>query len=130
VYPIRHDHYGIPHAPRFAYRSRPDLLEVPITTTRLFARNWPAGGGGYFRLLPYLVSKWSIQRLNEMEEQPAVFYFHPWELDPEQPRVKGANVKTRFRHYLNLDQTEHRLRRLLRDFSWDGIGHVFLRGEA
>jgi len=130
VYPIRHDHYGIPHAPRFAYRSRPDLLEVPITTTRLFARNWPAGGGGYFRLLPYLVSKWSIQRLNEVEEQPAVFYFHPWELDPEQPRVKGANVKTRFRHYLNLDQTEHRLRRLLRDFSWDGIDHVFLRGEA
>jgi hypothetical protein len=65
-----------------------------------------------------------------MEEQPAVCYLHPWELDPEQPRVKGANVKTRFRHYLNLDQTEHRLRRLLRDFSWDGIDHVFLRGEA
>ena len=130
VYPIRHDHYGIPDAPRFAYRSRPRLLEVPITTTRFFERNWPAGGGGYFRLLPYPVSKWSIQRVNEVDEQPAVFYFHPWELDPEQPRVKGASVKTRFRHYLNLDLTEHRLRRLLGDFRWDRIDRVFLQEGA
>jgi polysaccharide deacetylase family protein (PEP-CTERM system associated) len=130
VYPIRHDHYGIPDAPRFAYRSRPRLLEVPITTTRLFEHNWPAGGGGYFRLLPYPVSRWSIQRVNEVDEQPAVFYFHPWELDPEQPRVKGADMKTRFRHYVNLDQTERRLQRLLRDFRWDRVDRVFLRGEA
>jgi polysaccharide deacetylase family protein (PEP-CTERM system associated) len=126
VYPIRHDHYGIPDAPRFPYRAHPDLLELPITTTRFLDRNWPAGGGGYFRLLPYGVSKWSIKRVNEVEEQPAIFYFHPWELDPEQPRVKGVGVRTRVRHYLNLRQTEHRLRRLLRDFKWDRVDRVFL----
>jgi polysaccharide deacetylase family protein (PEP-CTERM system associated) len=130
VYPIKHDHYGIPHAPRFAYRSRPGLLEVPITTTRLLDRNWPAGGGGYFRLLPYPVSKWSIRRVNEMEQQPAVFYFHPWELDPEQPRVMGPGFKTRFRHYLNLARMKDRLRRLLRDFRWDRVDRVFLPGGA
>jgi polysaccharide deacetylase family protein (PEP-CTERM system associated) len=127
VYPIRHDHYGIPDASRFPYRSRADLLEVPITTVRFFDRNWPAGGGGYFRLLPYPVSRWLIRRVNEAEGQPAIFYFHPWELDPEQPRVPGLDAKTRFRHYLNLDQTEHRLRRLVADFHWDRVDRVFLR---
>lgn len=130
IYPIRHDHYGVPDAPRFAYRSRPDLLELPITTTRFLDRNFPAGGGGYFRLLPYGVSKWSIRRVNEKDEQPAIFYFHPWELDPDQPRVKGAGVKTRVRHYLNLRRTEHRLRRLLRDFHWDRVDRVFLGAAA
>jgi polysaccharide deacetylase family protein (PEP-CTERM system associated) len=130
VYPIKHDHYGLPHAPRFAYRSRPALLEVPITTTRFLDRNWPAGGGGYFRLLPYSVSKWSIRRVNEAEEQPAVFYFHPWELDPGQPRVKGPGLKTRVRHYLNLERSERRLRRLLKDFRWDRVDRVFLGGDA
>lgn len=130
VYPIKHDHYGIPHAPRFAYRSRPNLLEVPITTARVFDRNFPAGGGGYFRLLPYPVSKWSIRRVNQVDEQPAVFYFHPWELDPEQPRVKGPGFKTRFRHYLNLARMRDRLRRLLRDFRWDRVDRVFLPGGA
>jgi polysaccharide deacetylase family protein (PEP-CTERM system associated) len=130
VYPIRHDHYGIPDAPRFPYYSRPELLEVPITTTRFLDRNWPAGGGGYFRLLPYPVSKWSIRRVNEVEEQAAIFYFHPWELDPEQPRVKGAGLKTRVRHYLNLEQTEGRLRRLLGDFHWGRVDRVFLGDGA
>jgi polysaccharide deacetylase family protein (PEP-CTERM system associated) len=130
VYPIRHDHYGIPHAPRFAYRSRPHLLEVPITTARVFDRNWPAGGGGYFRLLPYAVSKWSIRRVNELEMQPAVFYFHPWELDEAQPRVAGADFRTRFRHYLNLGRTRSRLHRLLRDFRWDRVDTVFLQEEG
>lgn len=130
VYPIRHDHYGIPHAPRFAYRSRPQLLEVPITTTRVFDRNWPAGGGGYFRLLPYAVSKWSIRRVNEVEMQPTVFYFHPWELDAEQPRVAGADFRTQFRHYLNLGRTRSRLHRLLRDFRWDRVDRVFLQEEG
>jgi polysaccharide deacetylase family protein (PEP-CTERM system associated) len=119
----------MPDAPRFAYRSRPGLLEVPITTTRFLERNWPAGGGGYFRLLPYGLSKWSIKRVNEVDQQPAIFYFHPWELDPEQPRVKGADVKTRVRHYLNLHQTEHRLRQLLADFRWDTVDRVFMQGE-
>jgi polysaccharide deacetylase family protein (PEP-CTERM system associated) len=126
VYPIRHDHYGIPDALRFAYCSRPELLEVPITTTRFLDRNWPAGGGGYFRLLPYPVSRWSIRRVNDVEEQPAIFYFHPWELDPEQPRVKGAGLRTRLRHYLNLGETERRLRRLLGDFHWGRADRVFL----
>ena len=130
VYPIRHDHYGAPDAPRFAYRSREGLLELPITTTRLFDRNWPAGGGGYFRLMPYPVSRWLIRRVNDVDERPAIFYFHPWELDPGQPRVPGIDAKTRFRHYLNLHQTEHRLRRLLRDFRWDRVDHVFLGAES
>ena len=127
VYPIRHDHYGIPDAPRFAYEPHPDFLEVPITTTRLFDRNWPAGGGGYFRLLPYAASRWSIQRVTEVEQRPAIFYFHPWELDPDQPRVRGLDPKRRFRHYVNLHRTEHRLRRLLTDFRWDRVDRVFLR---
>jgi polysaccharide deacetylase family protein (PEP-CTERM system associated) len=126
VYPIRHDHYGAPDAPRFAFRSRADLLELPIATARLFDRNWPAGGGGYFRLMPYPVSRWLIRRVNEIDERPAIFYFHPWELDPGQPRVPGVDVRTRFRHYLNLHQTEHRLRRLLADFRWDRVDRVFL----
>ena len=130
VYPIRHDHYGLPDAPRFAYNSRPELLEVPITTTRFFDRNWPAGGGGYFRLLPYAMSKWSIKRVNEVDEQPAIFYFHPWELDPGQPRVKGAGLKTRVRHYLNLEQTKSRLQRLLTDFHWNRVDRVFLLEDA
>ena len=129
IYPIRHDHYGMPDAPRFPYRSRDGLLEVPITTTRFMSRNWPAGGGGYFRLMPYAMSKWLIRRVNEVDGQSAIFYFHPWELDPEQPRVPGIDAKTRFRHYVNLHRTEDRLRQLLRDFHWDRVDRVFL-GET
>jgi polysaccharide deacetylase family protein (PEP-CTERM system associated) len=129
IYPIRHDHYGMPDAPRFPYQSRERLLEVPITTMRFMNRNWPAGGGGYFRLMPYAMSKWLIRRVNEADGQPAIFYFHPWELDPEQPRVPGIDAKTRFRHYVNLHRTEDRLRQLLHDFRWDRVDRVFL-GEA
>ena len=126
VYPVRHDHYGMPDAPRFPFEARPGLMEVPVTTSRLFSANVPAGGGGYFRLLPYPVSRWLVWRLNHLESQPAVFYFHPWELDPEQPRTPGIDAKTRFRHYLNLHRTERRLRKLLRDFRWDRLDRVFL----
>ncbi len=126
VYPIRHDHYGMPDAPRFAHRVRDGLVEVPVTTVRLFDRNWPAGGGGYFRLMPYAVSRWMLRRVNERDGSPAIFYFHPWELDCEQPRVPGIDAKTRFRHYLNLRHTEHRLRRLLADFDWGRVDEVFL----
>jgi polysaccharide deacetylase family protein (PEP-CTERM system associated) len=130
IYPIRHDHYGMPDAPRFAYRVREGLLEVPITTTRALERNWPAGGGGYFRLMPYRVSRWLIQQVNRADRQAAVFYFHPWELDGDQPRVPGVNLKTRFRHYINLDRTEERLKRLLTDFRWGRVDEIFLlRGE-
>ena len=125
VYPVQHDHYGMPEAPRFAFRAANGLLELPITTTRLFARNFPAGGGGFFRLLPYRASHWAIKRVNCVDGQPAIFYFHPWEIDPHQPRIRGASAKTRFRHYLNLDRTELRLKRLLSDFHWDRIDRVF-----
>jgi len=126
IYPIQHDHYGVPDAPRFAHAGPNGLLEVPITTVRLFNRNWPAGGGGYFRLLPYRVSRWFLHRVNNVDGQAAMFYLHPWELDPEQPRVPGVGVKTRFRHYLNLERTEARLTRLLKDFRWGRADDIFL----
>jgi polysaccharide deacetylase family protein (PEP-CTERM system associated) len=130
VYPVQHDHYGMPDAPRFPYRVRDGLLEIPVTTTRLFGRNLPAGGGGYFRLAPYNVSRWAIARVNRLEQRPAIFYFHPWEIDPEQPRVGGVGVRTRFRHYLNLHRTKARLTRLLTDFDWDRVDRVFDVGSA
>lgn len=130
IYPIRHDHYGVPDAPRFVHESRPGLLEIPVATVRMASSNWPAGGGGYFRLLPYAVSRWSIRRINRHDRQPAMFYFHPWELDPEQPRVDGPDAKTRFRHYLNLRRMAPRLTRLLRDFRWDRADRVFLQPAA
>lgn len=128
IYPIRHDHYGMPNAPRFAFRSKgaKSLLELPATTIRLFNRNLPAGGGGYFRLLPYQVSRWSINRVNKADGQPCIFYCHPWEIDPEQPRPTGMTMKTRFRHYVNLGRTEVRLRSLLRDFRWGRLDQIFL----
>jgi len=124
IYPVQHDHYGMPDAPRFPHRVRDGLLEIPVTTARLFGRNLPAGGGGYFRLAPYHVSRWAIARVNRLEQRPAIFYFHPWEIDPEQPRFKGVGVKTRFRHYLNLHRTKARLTRLLTDFEWDRLDRV------
>jgi len=128
IYPIRHDHYGMPDAPRFAHRpAGPDgVLELPLSTARVAARNWPAAGGGYFRLLPYQLARWLIHRINQQDGQPAIFYFHPWELDPAQPRQPGLDWKTRTRHYLNLHHMEQRLIRLLHDFHWDRIDHIFL----
>jgi polysaccharide deacetylase family protein (PEP-CTERM system associated) len=130
IYPIRHDHYGAPDAPRFAYEVRPGLLEVPVTTVRLLNSNWPAGGGGYFRLLPYGVSRWSLRRVNACDRKPAMFYFHPWEIDPEQPRVSGAGFKSRFRHYVNITRTKVRLRQLLQDFRWGRVDEIYLRAVA
>lgn len=128
IYPIRHDLYGMPNAPRFAFRPKPDgILEIPVTTVVVGGRKLPCGGGGYFRLFPYALSKWAIQRVNEQDEQACLFYFHPWEIDPEQPRQKGLPIKTRIRHYLNLSRTEARLRRLLNDFRWDRMDNVFLQ---
>jgi len=128
LYPIRHDHYGEPDAPRFPHEVRPGLMEIPIATVRLRERNWPAGGGGYFRLLPYRVSHWSIKRINTVDRMPATFYFHPWELDAEQPRIDGLPAKTRFRHYVNLERMTPRLVRLLADFRWDRVDRVFQNG--
>ncbi len=128
IYPIRHDHYGMPDSPRFAYRVGSGLLEVPITTLRLMNRNLPSSGGGYFRLLPYALSRWMLQRVNREDREPAVFYFHPWEIDADQPRIAGINAKTRFRHYVNIGRTEGRLRSLLRDFRWGRMDQIFLAG--
>lgn len=130
IYPVRHDHYGMPGAPRFAYASLPHLVEVPVTTVNLFHRNWPAGGGGYFRLLPYAMSRWLLRRVNRVDGEPCMFYFHPWEIDPAQPRVAGIDAKTRFRHYLNLDRMQARLARLLADFRWDRVDRIFLRTQS
>ena len=126
IYPIRHDHYGVPDAPRFPHEVREGLLEVPVATVRMLRKNWPAGGGGYFRLLPYSLSRWSLRRVNAVDGKPAMFYFHPWELDPDQPRVPGLRAVTRFRHYVNLGRTAPRLQRLLADFKWDRSDRVFL----
>ena len=126
IYPIRHDHYGWVSAPRVPFRPVPGLLEIPISTVRFWDRNWPAGGGGYFRLLPYGVSRWALKRVNSVDRKPAIFYFHPWEIDPDQPRVAGLSFRSRFRHYINLRRTEPRLRRLLADFRWGRVDEVFL----
>ncbi len=128
IYPIAHDHYGMPDAPRFAFypNGTDGLLEVPITTVRLMNRNLPAGGGGYFRLLPYALSRTMMRRVNRMDAQPAIFYFHPWEIDPGQPRPEGIAMKSRFRHYVNLARMERRIRALTRDFAWDRMDRIFL----
>jgi polysaccharide deacetylase family protein (PEP-CTERM system associated) len=130
LYPIRHDHYGMPDAPRFAHRRDNGLLEVPVTTVRLGQRNLPSSGGGWFRLFPYAVSRWMIQRVNRQDRQAAIFYMHPWEIDPGQPRVPGIDAKTRFRHYVNIGRTEQRLQQLLQDFRWGRMDRIFLDGAG
>lgn len=125
IYPIRHDHYGMPEAPRHAHAIG-GLLEIPATTLRFLNRNWPASGGGYFRLMPYGLSRWMLRRVNHSDQLPAVFYFHPWEIDSEQPRIPGISAKTRFRHYVNIHHMEARLHRLLGDFRWGRMDKLFL----
>lgn len=127
IVPIHHDLYGMPTAPRFAFFPLgAGLLEVPVTTVRLWGRNWPCGGGGYFRLLPYALFRRGMRRVNRREQHAGVFYFHPWEIDPQQPRVPGATLRNRVRHYLNLARTAPRIERLLRDFHFDRMDRVFL----
>lgn len=127
IFPIRHDLYGIPHSPRFPYRhAGTNLLEVPVTTVEFAGQRLPCGGGGYFRLLPYALFRSALRRVNGKDGQSAVFYCHPWEVDPEQPRVGGLSWRSRFRHYTNLTRMETRLRRLLRDFRWGRMDEVFV----
>ena len=132
TFPINHDLYGIPEQPRFAFYPFPDskFVEIPITTLRRFGRNWPSGGGGYFRLYPYGLFKRSLQAVRSADRQPCMFYFHPWEIDAAQPRVPGTSLKTRVRHYLNLDRTYGRLQQLLKDFRWSSVDRVFFAQTA
>lgn len=125
VYPIAHDHYGMPEAPRFAWRTTSGIVEIPPSSLRVLGRNLPASGGGYFRLLPYSVSRWSLRRINQRDSEPCIFYFHPWEIDPDQPRIRQAGARSRFRHYVNLERTADRLERLLQDFCWGRVDEVF-----
>lgn len=126
VYPGHHDRYGMPDAPRFPFRLEPGgILEIPVTTVELLGRRLPCGGGGFFRLYPYRLSRWALRRVNRHDARPALFYFHPWEIDPRQPRVPRLDPRTRLRHYLNLNRMESRLRRLSSDFRWDRMDRVF-----
>lgn len=126
VYPIRHDLYGMPAAPRFAFRMAEldGFVELPITTVAFMGRTLPCGGGGYFRLLPYPLSRRMLHRVNRADGRPCTFYFHPWEIDPDQPRQHGLSWRTRVRHYTNLRRMETKLTRLLRDFRWDRLDRV------
>jgi polysaccharide deacetylase family protein (PEP-CTERM system associated) len=127
IYPIKHDLYGIPDASRYPYKpGNGEFLEIPISTYQCLGKRFPCGGGGFFRLFPYKISKAMINSVNKNEKQPCVFYFHPWELDVDQPVVSGLNIKTRFRHYLNLNRMENRLEQLLKDFKWNRIDAVYL----
>jgi polysaccharide deacetylase family protein (PEP-CTERM system associated) len=126
IFPIRHDRYGIPDAPRHRHvLTRPGgtLTEAPGSTVRVLGSNLPVAGGGYFRILPYWWTKWGIARLNRSESQPAIFYLHPWEIDPGQPRLPASRL-SRFRHYRNLDKAEPRLKRLLTDFRFGMLKDV------
>jgi len=128
IYPVKHDLYGMPNAPRYVYKpiSNDDFKEIPITTLRFLDKNFPCGGGGFFRLYPYVFSKWAFNRINKQEQQSGIFYFHPWEIDPDQPRQNDLSLKTKFRHYLNLNKMEGRIKNLIRDFEWDTMEAIYL----
>jgi polysaccharide deacetylase family protein (PEP-CTERM system associated) len=132
VAPVKHDHYGWADAPRFAFRpvAGSDFLEIPVTTAQLGPKRLAAGGGGFFRLLPYAFSRWAIRQVNDDEQRPAVIYFHPWEIDPDQPRVANAPIKSKLRHYTKLDVMADKLRRLPRDFRWDRLDKIVASEKA
>lgn len=129
VAPIAHDHYGWPEAPRFAFRpvATSDLIEIPVTTAILGGRRVAAGGGGFFRVLPYGFSRWAIRQVNNRDERPAVFYFHPWEIDPGQPRVAGAPLRSKLRHYTGLDKMAGKLKDLVHEFRWTRMDEIAAR---
>ncbi|GGD93352.1 polysaccharide deacetylase [Tsuneonella deserti] len=132
VAPVAHDHYGWPEAPRFAFSPRPDhpLLEIPVTTAILGGRRVAAGGGGFFRVLPYGFSRWAIRQVNRQARRPAVFYFHPWEIDPAQPKVPDAPVRSKLRHYTGLDKMAVKLRELVHEFAWGRMDELASREAA
>ncbi len=131
VAPVKHDHYGWAEAPRFAFRpvAGSDFLEIPVTTATIGSRRLAAGGGGFFRLLPYQFSRWAIRQVNLRDERPAVIYFHPWEIDPDQPRVANAPLKSKLRHYTKLDAMAGKLARLAREFQWERLDAIVAREQ-
>lgn len=132
IYPIKHDHYGMPSAPRFAFHpvEGAAFKEMPVTTVEILGRKIPCGGGGYFRLLPYFISRSAMKRVNKRDEQACIFYFHPWEIDPGQPRQNGASLKSKFRHYTNLDVMEKKIAKVCRDFKWGRMDDIFIRQDS
>ena len=130
VAPVKHDHYGWPESPRFSWKplTDSDLVELPVTTARLGNRIVAAGGGGFFRLLPYKFSHWAVSQVNG-DGRPAIIYFHPWEIDPDQPRVNHAPLRSKVRHYTKLSAMEDKLKRLISDFSWTRVD-ALVEGEA
>ncbi len=126
VAPIQSDHYGWPEAPRFAFKpvAGADLIEIPVTTAVFAGKRLAAGGGGYFRLLPYAFSQWAMRQVNDDDNRPAIIYFHPWEIDPGQPRVANAPIKSKLRHYTNLGAMQGKLQRLISDFEWDRLDAI------
>jgi polysaccharide deacetylase family protein (PEP-CTERM system associated) len=132
VAPIRHDHYGWPESPRFAWHpvAGSDLIELPVTTFELAGRRFAAGGGGFFRLLPYALSNWAVTRVNAREERPAIFYFHPWDMDVDQPRVADAPIKSKLRHYTNLSAMRPKLLKLLNAHDWGRTDEVAAAEQA
>lgn len=132
VAPIAHDHYGWPEAPRFAFKpiAWSDLIEIPVTTAILGGKRVAAGGGGFFRVLPYAFSRWAIRQVNRREQRPAVFYFHPWEIDPDQPRVGNAPMRSKLRHYTNLDKMAGKLADLVHEFRWGRMDMIAHREAA
>lgn len=132
VAPITHDHYGWASAPRFAFKPLPwtDLVEIPVTTAMFAGKRLAAGGGGFFRVLPYAFSRWAIRQVNRQDQRPAIFYFHPWEIDPGQPRVAGAPLKSRLRHYTNLEKMAPKLRQLVHEFAWGRMDVLAHREKA
>ena len=125
TYPIAHDLYGVPHWPRFKYQKEEGIVEIPIPTLKKAQHNLGIGGGGYFRLYPYWLSKKRIDRFHQQENQPYSFYFHPWEIDPQQPRVDGAPIKSKLRHYLNLSSMENKIVKLLTDYQWTTMADAY-----
>ena len=119
-------------APRFAFKPLPwsDLIEIPVTTAHFAGRRLAAGGGGFFRVLPYGFSRWAIRQVNDSDRRPAVFYFHPWEIDPQQPRVTGASLRSKVRHYTNLGVMAEKLEQLLGDFAWGRMDLLAHREKA
>lgn len=126
TYPISHDLYGTPEWPRFIHKRAEGIIEIPIPTIRENDKNTGIGGGGYFRLYPYFFSKKRINKFHQIENKPYSFYFHPWEIDPNQPRVKSASFKSKFRHYINLSRMEGKIERLLQDYNWSSMQDVYL----